>query len=81
MILKIYAIKDTVVGAYMQPFYLHNNNEAKRAFANAVNDEKSEANKTYKDLQLWCLGTYNNETGLIESKIEYIMNGIEAKGE
>lgn len=81
MKLKIYAIKDTVVGSYMNPFYLHNNNEAKRAFKNAIKDERSEANKTYKDLQLYCLGTYNNETGQIESNVEFVMNGTEAKEE
>ena len=37
MTLKLYAIKDTVQGEFMNPFLMRNKEEAKRAFGIAVN--------------------------------------------
>ena len=69
MKINIYAVKDTVVGAMMNPFYMHNDEQAKRSFKNACNNEANEFAKIKKDLQLFKLGNYDDETGNIESKI------------
>lgn len=75
--IKIYAVKDTVQGAFMQPFYLQNDNVAKRAFSMAINDQASNWSKMAKDLQLYKLGEYDDETGIILSKVEYLAKGAD----
>lgn len=80
MILKIYAVKDVVVGNFMLPFYLHNDNEAKRSFNLAINSEAQIA-QNWKDLQLFSLGEWNDETGEITTKVEFLANGAEYKKE
>lgn len=77
MKINIYAVKDTVQGAFMQPFYLQNDNVAKRAFEMAINDPNSNWNKMPKDLQLFKLGEYDDETGVIISKPEYLAKGAD----
>lgn len=75
MDLKIYAVKDTVAGAYMNPFYLNNDEVAKRSFKQACMDENSQYHKIAKDLQLYRLGTFNDETGEIKAKVEFLASG------
>lgn len=84
MELKIYAIKDTVVGEMQLPFYQHNDGEAIRSITNAVNDKNSNAVKdNFQDKQLYYLGTFNSDTGEIKSEIRFMHNlkDLEIKGE
>lgn len=76
MILHIYAVRDTVNGAFMNPFYLNNDEVAKRSFKMACEDENSNYFKIRKDLQLFKLGTFNDESGEITHKLEFIQNGV-----
>ncbi|UPW40908.1 hypothetical protein [Sigmofec virus UA08Rod_6125] len=75
MKIKIYATKDTVIGAYMKPFYMHNDMEAQRSFALAMQDENSENRKIAKDLQLYRIGEFDDETGEIKPDCEYLAKG------
>jgi len=75
MDLKIYAVKDTVQGAFMQPFYLNNDDVAKRSFKLACEDEKGNYHAIAKDLQLFRLGSFNDESGEITPEQEFLMNG------
>ncbi|UPW36501.1 nonstructural protein [Peromfec virus RodF8_36] len=77
MKLNIYAIKDTIVGSFMNPFYLQNDEQAKRSFKLATNDEKSDYSKIKKDLQLFKIGTFDDESGIIENEITFLINGEE----
>lgn len=80
MKLNIYAIKDTIVGDMANPFYLTNDEEAKRAFKNAVNaNNGSNLCLNYADMQLFKLGVLDTNTGIIESAVEYLVNGVEVK--
>lgn len=79
MKLKIYAVKDVVVGEMANPFYLNNDDEAKRAFKNAVNGNSGNISLNYKDMQLFKLGEYDTTTGEIVSKVEFIENGQNVK--
>ena len=79
MKLNIYSVKDTVVGEMGNPFYLNNDEMAKRSFKNAANQEGSQIALNINDMQLYRLGTLNTVTGEIESNVEFIMNGTEAK--
>lgn len=79
MKIKIYAVKDIVQGNYMQPFYMYNDEVAKRSFAQAINDEKASWNKIALDLQLYRLGEFNDETGDIKVDFEYLAKGADYK--
>lgn len=76
--MKIYAVKDTIVGTFMVPFYQHNEAEARRGFELAINSN-GEIAKLYKDLQLFELGEFNEITGEIKSEVKFIANGAEMK--
>ena len=79
MKMNVYSIKDVKVG-YMQPFYQANNAVAIRAFTNAVNDEKvNNINQNADDMELWLLGTFNDETGVIESNVQFLCKANDVK--
>lgn len=63
MIINVFAVYDSAVSAYTQPFYSHTNGSALRAFADHVNDTSSAPNKHPGDFSLFHLGTFNDETG------------------
>ena len=78
--MKIYAIKDTVAGVFNLPFYQKNNAVAIRALTQAVNsNENNEIKQNVGDLQLYCLGELNQETGDITANIEFIINLVDLK--
>lgn len=80
MILNVYAIKDTVVGAFLNPFLQHNDAQCIRTAKEALNTPgPNELNKNAKDKQLYKLGQFNDVTGEIESKIEFLVNIIDLK--
>lgn len=79
MKLGIYCIKDTKV-AFKSPFYTHNDSVAERMFKNAVNDKEhqSELSINPEDHELWYLGTFDDETGIIEDTTpKFIVKGID----
>lgn len=79
MKMNVYSIKDVKVG-YMQPFYQANNAVAIRAFTNAVNDEKvNNINQNADDMELWLLGQFNDETGVIESNVQFLCKANDVK--
>lgn len=78
--LKIYAIKDTKVGEFMNPFYQRSKGEAVRSVSAAINaKEENHFTKFYNDYELWELGEFNLQTGVITSNIEHIINCAELK--
>ena len=63
--LKIYCIKDVKSG-YMNPFYLQNDDIAIRSFKKAANETQQNAvNDFPEDKELWYLGTFDSDTGII----------------
>jgi len=71
----IYSMKDVKVG-FANPFYQNNLDMAKRSFQVAVSDKRGELYKIKDDLELWEIGTFDEETGKITGKEpEYIMGG------
>lgn len=62
MIKELYAIKDTVTGEYGNPMPFLNEASAKRYFINNVCDENK---KIAGDLQLFYLGSYDTELGVV----------------
>lgn len=81
MKLKIYSIKDTKIG-YMQPFYQNNEAVAVRSLANAVNSPQlNNINQNLEDMELWQLGTFDDQTGEITSEIKFVIKAIDLKKE
>lgn len=78
MNLKIYAIKDTKVG-FMQPFCQVNDSVAIREFGNLINTGSSVVSQNYEDMELYSLGTYSQDTGSIESDVQYLVKGVDVK--
>lgn len=74
MKLGLYSIKDTLSGQFSQIVPLQNKEIAKRWFRQACQESKIK-----NDLQLFYLGSYDIETGVIESKVEFIIGGSEVE--
>lgn len=81
--LNIYAIKDVIVGELMNPILMHNDEEAKRTFTEAINANNPQSNicKNYKDMQMFKLGEYDTITGEIKSDVNFLIAGIDVKAE
>lgn len=62
MIMKIFAVYDSAVAAYMSPFFMHSRGQALRAFADTAEDASSSIGKHPKDFTLFELGEYNDST-------------------
>ena len=84
MKIRLYAIKDTLVG-FMSPYAQHNDQYAKRAFENAVNESKPNTiNTNPEDKQLFYVGEFDESTGAIipaEGGAQYICTALELKKE
>ena len=83
--IKVYTILDKVAGIYSNPFYLKSNAVALREISYLINEEKQPNmfNTNIKDKALYCLGDFNEETGIIKplDKPEFIINLLDLKSE
>lgn len=75
---NIYAFRDTKIG-FMQPFLQQNEAVAMRTLKMAVNDEHSQIRNMAEDIQLYQLGTYDDDTGEIVPEVKFIANAIDHK--
>lgn len=70
MIQNIYAVRDRATDQYGQPMFMINHGHAIRSFADEANRADAQ-NNIYNhpdDYDLYHLGTYDTDTGLIDSK-------------
>jgi hypothetical protein len=67
MKLKIFTIFDSAASAFKQPFFMHNNGIAIRAFSDLVNsdDQNVEIAKHPEQFTLFHIGEYDDSTGSI----------------
>lgn len=66
MITRLYSIRDSKTGIYHKPWYSLNNEDAERGFKTVVNNPKSENIHDFpEDFDLFFLGTYDDNTGLV----------------
>lgn len=65
MTLKIFAVYDSKVEAYLQPFFMRSRGEALRAFGEACNDPQTGFYKHPADYTLFELGSFDEEKGQI----------------
>ena len=69
MLMRMFAIYDVAVKAYMQPFFMQSEAAAVRAFTDLVNDPTSGVGKHPSDYTLFELGVYDDTTGKVESSV------------
>lgn len=72
MILSIYSIKDVKVDAFMPLFVMQSDVMAFRAFHQLVSDDKTQVSKYPADFALYRLGTFNDATGVVLSRVEFL---------
>lgn len=79
MKLGVYALKDVKVG-FWKPFTQPNDAVAQREFDNLVNaSNDSFIVQNYEDLELYKLGEFDDETGVLKSKVRYMLKGVDVK--
>lgn len=64
--MKMMAIYDKALGAYMQPWFAQSTGQAQRMFTDEINRPDGDMHKHPEDYNLYYLGDWNNETGMIE---------------
>lgn len=75
MIHKLYCLKDVKVG-FKTPFECVNNAVAIRSLKNALQD-KNEFSLNPTDFELWCVGEYDDQTGIIVSSLDHVINVVD----
>lgn len=75
----IVAVRDLAVETFARPFTVHHPRQAVRSFTDEVNNPESEIHKHTEDYELFSLGTFNDETGEIQSHVERIVRAIDLK--
>jgi hypothetical protein len=63
MVKNVYAVYDSKVNHYDQPFLMHSRGEALRSWITIVNDQSTSFFKYPEDFSLMELGEYDNITG------------------
>jgi len=78
MELRIYSIRDAKAELYNQPFFQKTHGEAERNFTQLVNDQKSMVSQFPDDFDLYFVGTYDDQKGVLKSldTPQHIMKAI-----
>lgn len=66
MNIKIFAVRDSAVEAFLQPFFSPTKGAAIRSLTDATNDPKHDFNKNAKYFALYYLGDYDDSTGFVQ---------------
>lgn len=77
--MKIFGIKDKAMG-FMNIFPAESNYSALRYFNDSVNNTKQTLLSEHpEDFSLFCLGDFDQNSGTIDAKVEFIEEGITLK--
>lgn len=63
--MKILSVHDAKVNAFAQPFFMRTQAEAMRGWIEVVNDPSTQFNKHPEDFNLFLLGDFDEDTGVI----------------
>ena len=79
MILELYGVKDNVAGVFLPPVSFPARAVALRAFSSAVNsgDNNSLLSAYPKDASIYFVGTFDDKTGNIDSKCDFVVNCVD----
>lgn len=74
MSLNLYAIRDRLIGYFMQPFPGPSDHQVKAAVANNVNNQEGThaINQAPHQFELWRLAGIDEETGKVTGEPEYL---------
>lgn len=64
MIMNMYAVRDSAVEAFLQPFFSPTHGSAIRSLTEAVNDKDHQFFKNAKYYSLYHLGSFDDATGV-----------------
>lgn len=67
MKLKAYTVFDAAIEAYARPFFAQTDGEAIRSFSDESVRAGSQINSHPEDYSLWRIGTYDDNTAVLES--------------
>lgn len=74
MIVKLFSLRDKLTN-FKIPFPARNEADAVRSFRIVVNDESSDLYKTRTDTDLYFVGDFDDETGVISGSPSFIVSG------
>lgn len=78
MIVNLYAVKDTKA-CFNKPIVQLNEATAVREFSHYINSGDPFPTRSYGDLELWHLGTFDDVTGTIVPCCDFVVNGASVK--
>lgn len=78
MIINAYSVRDEKAEAFLQPFFMHNDAVAQRAYLSSIRDTEHEFSKHPEDYTLYRLAEYDDQNGTFKDNIELVMTGKEA---
>lgn len=76
MLLKVFAVRDTKVEAYLPPFTMRSKGEAIRGFADAVIDKSGAIGKYPSDFVLFYLGEFDDQTASFAFELAPVSLGV-----
>lgn len=81
MQLKVFAIRDSKAEIFNLPFFNKTPGEAERNFKSLVNDGKSTVSQYPDDFDLYYLGEYDDQSGVVKSldTPQHIVKAVQLK--
>lgn len=74
--MNIYTLKDVKSG-YGSPMVFKNDELAIRAYKNMLSDKTPNlVTMNPEDFELWCLGYYDQDSGIIKSDVRFVHNAL-----
>jgi hypothetical protein len=89
MIKKIFTIRDQKAEAYLNPTLMRTSGEFLRAIEELANDPDHQFHKHSSDYSLWCVGEYDELTGVVTpykehetlgKVVDYVKNPVNYRG-
>jgi hypothetical protein len=65
MLVQVFTVYDSKAKAYLQPFFVPNEEVAKRAIKDIMRDELHNFSQNANDYSLWHIGEFNDQNGLL----------------
>lgn len=69
MIIQVFAVKDKKAQAFLRPFFVPNEEVAKRAIKDVMFDELSDFARYSQDYDLWHIGEFDDQTGKLHEEV------------
>ena len=74
--LKVYAVLDSKVGAFAQPFFMRTRGEALRGWEEVANDVQTQIGKYPSDFALMELAEYDEASGVFDNLVAPLNLGL-----